>query len=83
MKNKCTQCGQCCKSEVCEYGIKAGIPNKIPCQALIKEKKGYSCMIVNQANKIGGGVLMMIIIKLGIGRGCTNDFKLKGKRRAV
>jgi len=40
-------------------------------------------MIVNQANKIGGGVLMMIIIKLGIGRGCTNDFKLKGKRRAV
>lgn len=85
MRNSCKQCGECCKSEVCEIGL-AIVGDRLPCPALELHDDGkYYCGLVlrmSQYVDLGENVewkneyfRKWFSEKLGIGKGCCSDFK--------
>jgi len=79
LKNKCSNCGKCCKEEVCEIGeILTMMFNKkddAPCWVLIEIDKKFYC---------GAAIFETLFFdknlireSLGIGKGCDSDFVIE------
>jgi len=75
-KEKCNQCGICCKMQVCDIGIKFGAQQSgLPCEFLINDDERYYCKIVF-AEKISLPKSEHHISKaLGIGTYCCSEMK--------
>jgi len=71
MSKKCTNCGLCCKAEVCKAGKLAFGEITPPCPALINENGIYLCEIVITEKAFFNET--PISDALGIGKGCTNE----------
>ncbi len=70
----CTRCGECCKEALCQAGIMAYGIQQVPCPALIKIAGEYACEIVITEKE--NQMCPIIASALGIGKGCTNEFKV-------
>jgi len=73
--NKCTQCGKCCREELCLLGELFFETKTPPCPALIfKEGKSW-CGFVLYADSVwpGIGISEHLAYLLGIGKGCDTQ----------
>lgn len=86
MRAKCDQCGECCRSEVCEIGL-AVVGDGLPCRALELHDDGkhYCGLVLHASRYVDVGdenvdwkdeyLGKLFSEKLGIGKGCCSDFK--------
>lgn len=70
--HKCDRCGECCKSEVCDYGAAIYKTRNTPCLGFQNKSCGLFDVINNELKS-------SIAFSLGIGMGCCNDFKEWGE----
>lgn len=68
---KCTNCGKCCKEEICEIGKVAFVKVRPPCPALISSGNKHLCNLVVYEEKYFKE--RYISDALGIGKGCDNS----------
>ena len=66
----CTQCGTCCKNEVCEMGIYVYGKHKAPCKGAKFHDNKYWCECIEAAQ---GQTKLMLIWRLGIGTFCDSE----------
>lgn len=69
---RCTQCGICCKNEVCEIGKMIFNTETLPCPGLIYENGKHWCGPV-MGEIIYPGFSKMFKLALGIGKGCDSE----------
>jgi hypothetical protein len=72
MQNPCTRCGECCQNEVCPMGEAVYKTPVTPCPGLKFNSKKSSCELMEMMN---AEEFAMMSFKMGIGWGCTNDYK--------
>ena len=65
---KCTQCGECCKNDLCRTISNIFPSSRPPCRFLVYRDNKYWCGLVEQADKLPYGEL--IRNEIGIGAGC-------------
>lgn len=86
MREKCKQCGECCKSEVCLIGLALFKTNELPCPALEfhGDDKYYCGLVLHMSQYVDLGEYAdwkdeyfgkRFSEKLGIGKGCCSSFK--------
>lgn len=76
----CNGCGQCCREELCEFGIGAFGDIHAPCPAL-RERGGRTfCGVIEEAEKMDTAFAAHLKWRLGIGCGCDADFGKAGPR---
>lgn len=69
---KCTHCGDCCRAELCHMGENVHKTKTPPCPSLIKKGDLYLCELIPMIEE---EYKYIMYFKMGIGWGCTNDFK--------
>lgn len=84
MMDKCKQCGECCKSEVCFVGQKLYDTMLAPCPGLIYEHEKFWCAAVKYGDSIVDGAGKFLSLALGIETSCDSEipFSAGGKEVA-
>lgn len=66
----CTQCGECCKNEVCKMGKFVYKEHKAPCKGLLYHDNKYWCECIEKCTTNQYHYLKLI---LGIGLRCDSE----------
>jgi hypothetical protein len=69
----CNGCGLCCQLERCAIAVKALGEGPGPCPGLVWREGRSSCLMVEEADRMGPEYSGMIRYRMGIGLGCDSE----------